>query len=244
MLFRSQKRAWWVRLGLRRAAALVVPSGFLEAVFKRHGIGAKIVPNIIDLQHFSPAATASVGADILVARNLEAIYDNATALRAFALVARRLPQARLFIAGSGPELPALRQLTAQLGIAERVEFTGPLDRDAMAALMRRCHVMLNPSRVDNMPNSVLEAMACGIPVVSTNVGGVPYIIDNGQTGLLVPAGDPQAMAAAALQVLTEPGFAEAIVRGATAAIGNYSWGQVSVHWREIYQQACLTRVAV
>ena len=179
-----------------------------------------------------------------MARNLEAIYDNATALRAFELVARRLPQARLFVAGSGPELPALRQLAAELGIAERVEFTGPLDRDAMAALMRRCHLMLNPSRVDNMPNSVLEAMACGIPVVSTNVGGVPYIIDDGQTGLLVPAGDPQAMAAAAIQILTEPGFAEAIVRRATAAIDVYSWSQVSGRWREIYRQACLTRAAV
>ena len=244
-----QKRAWWVRLGLRRAAALVVPSGFLEAVFNRHGIGATIVPNIIDLQHFSPAETAAstastaTGANILVARNLEAIYDNATALRAFELVARRLPKARLFVAGSGAELPALRRLAAELGITERVEFTGPLDRDAMAGLMRRCHLMLNPSRVDNMPNSVLEAMACGIPVVSTNVGGVPYIIDDGQTGLLVPAGDPQAMAAAAIQILTEPEFAEAIVRRAAAAISKYGWNQVSGRWREIYRQACLTRAA-
>ena len=239
-----QKRAWWVRLGLRRAAALVVPSGFLAAVFSRHGIGANIVPNIIDLQHFSPAKSAEAGANILVARNLEAIYDNATALRAFELVLRRLPHARLFVAGSGPELPVLRELAAELGVAERVEFTGALDRDEMATLMRRCHLMINPSLVDNMPNSVLEAMACGIPIVSTSVGGVPYIVEHRQTGLLVPAADASAMAAAAIQLLTEPGLAEAIVQRATAAIDNYSWSQVAGRWREIYRQACVARASV
>lgn len=239
-----QRRAGWVRWGLRRAAALVVPSGFLEAVFSRYGMAAKVVPNIIDLQHFSPPTAAVAGTNILVARNLEPIYDNATALRAFQTVAGQIPEARLFIAGSGPELSALRLLADTLGIRERVEFTGSLDRDAMAALMRRCHLMLNPSLVDNMPNSVLEAMACGLPVVSTNVGGVPYIVAHGLTGMLVPAADPAAMAAAAIRLLTENGLAEATVARATQAISEYSWSRVGARWREVYQQACQARSAV
>ena len=86
-----------------------------------------------------------------------------------------------------------------------MHFCGTLDRDEMAALYRSASVVINPSRVDNMPNSVLEAMASGVPVVSTNVGGVPFILREDVTGLLVPRADPEAMAAAVLRVLGDPG---------------------------------------
>src|SRR4051812_6042668 len=119
------------------------------------------------------------------------------------MIRQALPGATLYVAGSGPELAHLEELAASLGIADAVTFTGRVDRDAMAALYRRCDVMLNPTRVDNMPNSVLEAMACGLPVVSTRVGGVPYIVRDGVTALLVEPGDHVAMAQAALHLLSD-----------------------------------------
>ena len=118
-----------------------------------------------------------------------------------------LPAARLSVAGSGPLREELEQLAATLGVADRVRFTGRLDRDQMAALYREADLSLNPSHVDNMPNSVLESLASGVPVVSTDVGGVPFIVEHGRTALLVPANDAQAMGAAALQLLTDPACA-------------------------------------
>jgi L-malate glycosyltransferase len=233
-----------VRWSMKRCAALAVPSGFLAEVFQRFGMASQVVPNIIDLQRFRPQATDAdaqaaprTGARLLVARNLEPIYDNATALRAFALLCRGRPEATLTVAGSGPQLAELQALAAELGVAGRVTFTGRLDRDAMAAAYREADVLLNPSLVDNMPNSLLEAMASGVPVVSTDVGGVPFIVTHERTALLVPAGSPEAMAAAAARVLDEPGLAPALRAAGLAEVARYTWPQVGPRLAAVYRAA-------
>lgn len=226
-----------VRRTLSRAKALVVPSGFLKEVFAHHGMQASIVPNIVDLQRFRPGARAEGPPRLLVARNLEPLYGNETALRAMALVRARRP-ARLVIAGTGPEEGRLRTLAVELGIDADVDFAGRLDRDEMARLLRGSHVALNPSRVDNMPNSLLEALASGVPVVSTDVGGVPFLVEHERTALLVPSGDPQAMAAAVLRVLDEPGVAERLSQAGLQEVQRYAWPRVAPLWAEQYR-ACL-----
>ena len=94
--------------------------------------------------------------------------------------------------------------------------------------------MVNPSRVDNMPNSVLEAMASGVPVVSTDVGGVPFIVRNGVTGLLVAAGDHVAMAAAVERLLADPELAERMRDAALADVQQYTWPRVRQRWTDVY----------
>ncbi len=221
-----------VRPQMQRAAALVVPSGFLQDVFARFGITASIVPNVVDLRRFSPgggptpAPADGGGPHLVVTRNLEPVYDNATALRAFAIVHQRHAAARLTVAGSGPERPALEALAAELGIAAQVVFAGRLDRGDMANLYRSATLMLNPSRTDNTPNSVLEAWACAVPVVSTRVGGVPYLVDDGRTGILVPPQDPAAMAAAALSVIEQPALRAGLAEAGRREAQRYTWEQV------------------
>ncbi len=228
-----------VRRTLRRAAALIVPSGFLKDVFERHGMSAGIVPNIIDLERFHAAQATDLPTPrhLVVARNLEPIYDIPTALRAFALVRNALPDVRLTVAGSGPERSDLEVLSRDLGIERNVDFCGTRDRDEMAALYRSATVVLNPSRVDNMPNSVLEAMASGVPVVSTNVGGVPFILRDDVTGLMVPAGNPQAMADAVLRLLDNPEVASRIAAAATRDVQQYAWTHVRQRWADVYSDA-------
>jgi len=227
-----------VQRTLRRAAVLAVPSGFLQAVFGQHGIRADVVPNIVDLARFRPAPSGRPpGAHLVVVRNLEPIYDNATALHMLALVRRRRPDARLTIAGTGPEEAALRALAQRLDLADAVHFAGRLDRDAVAALYREADVALNPSTVDNMPNSVLEALASAVPVVSTDVGGVPYIVQDGTTALLVPARDPAAMAQAVTRLLDNAGLARALAAAGLVEVQRYTWPRVSGVLAQVYQQA-------
>lgn len=243
-LARSGRSVTW---SMRRVARLVVPSGFLQQVFGQYGLQAEIVPNVVDLQRFHPAgqadAAAPAGPQLLVARNLEPIYDNATALRAFALVRQAMPQARLVVAGTGPELAALQALTDELGLAEHVQFTGRLDRDAMADCLRRSSVALNPSLVDNTPNSVLEAMASGVPVVSTEVGGVPYLVTHGQTALLVPPADPQAMAQQVLRLLRDPGLAALLRANGLREVRRYTWDAVAPRLDAVYAAVLAERGA-
>lgn len=223
---------------LRQASALVVPSGFLQQVFARRGLRSDIVPNIIDTERFQPRGTAqNACAHLIVARALEAIYDVGTAVRAFALIRSQFPGAKLTVAGTGPEESALRALASRLGIAGAVDFCGRLDREQMAALYRSASVAVNPSRVDNMPNSVLEAMASAVPVVSTDVGGIPFIVRHGVTGLLVPPGKPEAMAAALRRVLQHAQLAEQLRAAALAEVQQYTWARVRQHWAAVYAAA-------
>lgn len=227
-----------VRLTMRCASKLVVPSGFLQQVFADHAMAADIVPNVVDLARFKPRSGGQPAVPhLVVTRNLEALYDNATAVRAFAEVRRRYPQARLTIAGTGPELEALGRLARELGVHDAVAFPGRLDRDAMAQLLREASVVVNPSLADNMPNSVLEAMASGVPVVSTNVGGVPHIVSDGASALLVPPRSPQAMVAAILRLLDDVPLAERIAATAFGEVRQYTWARVAPRLALAYRNA-------
>jgi L-malate glycosyltransferase len=174
---------------------------------------------------------------ILVARNLEPIYDNASAIRALALVKERVPSAQLVVAGSGPEEAQLKQLAESLNLGDSVRFTGRVDAADMPALYRSARVALNPSLVDNMPNSVLEALAAGVPVVSTRVGGVPYIVEHDKNALLVEAGAVAEMAEAIVRILTEPELAERLRTAGLATAQTYTWPKIKLQLLKVYEEA-------
>jgi glycosyltransferase involved in cell wall biosynthesis len=232
------KRAWPVKhWTLRAADAVVVPSGFLQQVFRNLGIDSVVISNVIDLDHFQPRATKQRAAfpHVVITRNLEPIYGIDTALRAFALIRSRLSGARLTIAGEGPHRAELERLARELRVAEAVHFIGRLRRQGMADLYADADLMLNASSVDNTPNSILEAYAARVPIVSTDVGGIPYIARDGETALLVPPRDPPAMAAAACRVLCDSELAESLVEHGMRVARVHGWNEVRVHWLRLYQ---------
>ena len=233
-----RRAAWVVRPLVRLADALLVPSGYLQAIFRSHGIDSTIVPNVIDLARFTPAARGwnADAPHLIVTRNLEPIYDIPTALRMFAHVRRECPAARMTVAGEGPQRAALEALAAQLGVREAVTFSGRIDNARIADLYRSATVFVNPSRVDNMPISVLEALASGVPVVSTDVGGVPYLVEHERTALLVPAGDPTRLAGAVLRVLREAGLAARLIDAGRTAVRRYEWASVGPQLLGVYRR--------
>jgi glycosyltransferase involved in cell wall biosynthesis len=124
----------------------------------------------------------------------------ATCLRAFALFHKSHPRAELFIAGKGPLQPALEALASELGVRAGVHFTGFLSQKDLLALYHRCHVFLHPSEMpadenqEGIPNSILEAMATGMPVLATRHGGIPEAVEDGRCGALVDERDFEALA--------------------------------------------------
>ncbi|AZP12221.1 glycosyltransferase family 4 protein [Undibacterium parvum] len=236
-----QKDFSWVKPSLHKVESIIVPSGFLDAIFKEYGFTTKIVPNIIDFSRFfaselprNPLWTEAPR--LLVARNLELIYDNATALRAFKIIHERLPQARLTIAGSGPELANLLALSQQLHLSDAVTFAGRIDNHDMPQLYRDADMMLNPTTADNMPISILEALASGIPVVSTDVGGIPYLVQHEKTALLVAPGAPQAMAEAVLSLLNKPEKAQELRQAGVELVTQYTWSKVRLRLLAVYAE--------
>ncbi len=232
------KSARSVRVSMRRTSALIVPSGFLKAVFARFNMSASVVPNIIDVARFNNSAPhRAIRRHLLVSRNLEPIYDNETAIRAFSIVHCSHPDATLTIAGSGPLAESLAVLAETLGLAGAVIFAGRLDRDAMAQAYRAADIAINPSLVDNMPNSVLEALASGVPVVSTNVGGVPFIVKDEQTALLVPPKSPAAMAKAILRLMDDAALSDKLTNNGLVEVQKFTWPQVWPILSDVYGKA-------
>jgi glycosyltransferase involved in cell wall biosynthesis len=228
------RHARWVVPTLRRASAIIVPSGFLERVFADHGVDAQVVPNVVDVQRFTPTAHDGRPPHLIVTRNLEDIYDIPTALHAFVAVRAKFPGTTLTVAGSGPRQADLALLAEQLGIAADVTFTGRIDNERIASLYRSADVLLNPSRVDNMPNSLLEAMASGVPIVTTDVGGIPYMVRQDETALLVPPGNSSAMAACVSSILTDDALARRLKEGGLDAVKAYTWPRVRRELAAVY----------
>ncbi len=233
----------WVRPSLRRTAAVIVPSEYLRDVFARRGVDAGIVPNIIDLELFREQAGESNtdGLDtgyphIVVARHLESIYGIDVAIKSFFRFREHFPHARLSIAGQGPQRLQLEEMVNDLGISGQVTFTGSLDRKAMSELYRSGDIFLNTSTTDNMPNAILEAMACGLPVVTTDAGGIPCIVKHGVTGLVVPVGDEDKVVGALLKVAREPESAREMAARARLYVQRYGWDNVKEILFEIYRR--------
>lgn len=224
---------------LAGAAQRVTPSVFLQRIFEQHGLAVRVIPNIIDLERFQPAARVfnSAAPNLLVTRNLEPIYGIPTALQAFARLLEQFPAARLTVAGSGHQLSELQQLTAGLGIAHAVQFVGRIENARINDLYAGADLVLNPSTADNMPISILEALACGVPVVSTNAGGIPDLVEHGHTALLVEVGDASAMASAAARLLTEPPLRERLRNAGLEHVRRFAWVQVRQQWRQAYLDA-------
>ncbi|SDF17600.1 glycosyltransferase [Desulfovibrio legallii] len=189
---RQHERWLW-----RLADQLVCNSQALRAVLEGLGVpSARLhyIPNGVDTEFFAPAdpPAARRAPLILCVARLAGDKDHLTLLRAFALVLARHPEARLRLVGDGPEEARLRRWAAEHAAGARVEFVpGGLDMREHYAAAR---LFALASVREGQPNVLLEAMACGLPVCATAVGGVPRLVEEGATGLLCPAGDAAALA--------------------------------------------------
>jgi glycosyltransferase involved in cell wall biosynthesis len=224
----------WVRWVLRRATVLVFPSGYLKQLFAGYGFDGVVVPNVVHTERFVFRRRDPVRPVLISSRLLEPLYAVENTLRAFARVRAARPDARLIVIGGGDQAPMLEALVRDEKI-EGVEFHGAVPHDDVARWFDRADIFVNSSREDNMPHSLIEAFSSGLPVVTTNAGGIPFIIEDGRNGLLVPIDDPAALAAAVLRVLDEPALARAFIReGQRDCEEFYSWTAAQRRWRELY----------
>jgi glycosyltransferase involved in cell wall biosynthesis len=186
------------------------------------------VPNIINLKKFTPANKEldSTKPVIIVPRNLEPIYDNTSALKAFRHFICEYPDAEMIVAGSGPELKMLQNLAVSEGIESKVKFTGKVDNEKMVELYQSVDITLNPSLADNMPNSILESLASGVPVVTTNVGGIPYLVQNEVTSLYVKPGDYIGMSVAMTRLMRDKKLRSTLILNGSELVKQFTWDNV------------------
>ena len=146
--------------------------------------------------------------------------------------------ARIAFVGTGPDEHALRASLAGQGLTDRVELVGWLDPPAIRDRLARAIALVLPSRRENYPLVLLEAMAAGVPVVATRVGGIPEMIDDGRSGLLVPPDDPGALAVALARVSTDEGLRGRLIEGGRVVAERHRWDRIVVRLVAEYRLAC------
>jgi len=212
----------------------IVPSQFLVDVFASYGIEASVIPNIVNLDRFRFRARAPLRPRLVSTRNFDALYNVSCTIRAFRLVQDRRPDATLTLVGGGAQEAELRALVADLGL-QNVEFTGRVTPDRIAGYYADNDIYVQTPNIDNMPTSVLEAFASGLPVVSTEAGGVPAILTHGEHGLLAPLDDDQTLAAHVFRLLDDPPYADRLIREAHARVQSCTWPHVREQWVDAYR---------
>jgi glycosyltransferase involved in cell wall biosynthesis len=235
----------WRRTALpviKLADRVVVPSDYLVSVFARFGIESERIVNTVDLARFSFRQRQQVAPVLLSNRNLERHYNVECALRAFALVLEQYPNARLLVAGDGSQRNKLRELADTLPVSS-VDFLGAIEPKQMPALYDRADIFINASDVDNQPLSIIEAFACGLPVVTTDAGGIPYMIAEGQTGLMVGRGDHKALADRVIRLIGDPELASSLALRAHEECRRYNWMAVRGRWLRLYHELARKHLA-
>lgn len=208
---------------LRRARAFVVPSSYLASIAGGWGLDQQrisVLPNPApDLEVV--ASPLEPGTFVFVGR-LTRQKDLGLAITAIGRVVR----ARLIVIGDGPDRERLEELAHASGASDRIVFRGSLPRPEALAIVAGSAAALLTSAWENFPHSAVEALAVGVPVVSTAVGGVPEIVRDGVNGLLVPVGDVDAIADAVARLLGEDGLRERLAAGSRTSVEHLSVARV------------------
>jgi 2-deoxystreptamine N-acetyl-D-glucosaminyltransferase/2-deoxystreptamine glucosyltransferase len=211
----------------------VIPSGFEAPLFDATAAaGPTGSAALADLSGLTRPRVGYVG-------RLAPQKDVVSLVRAFPRLAT--PGASLVIVGDGPDRPLVERAVADTGAADRVRLTGFVPHDRVPDVLAALDVLVLPSRYEELGSVLVEGLRAGLPIVATAVGGIPEVVRHGVTGLLVPPGDPPALATAIDRVLTEPGLAATLAAGAQEAARAYGWDELARSVLSVYRSTQLRR---
>ena len=228
----------WNSRILKRAKTIITPSTFLAEAIKPYGFQAKVIPNLISLENYSFKPRRKLAPRLLWMRTFYDYYNPSMAVFVLKQLLIEFPDAELTMAGQEKGIEGdVRQLVESLGLGTKVHFPGFLTDDKKQAIFNQHDIFLNTTYIDNMPVCLVEAGAFGLPIVSTNVGGVPYLVENEKNALLVKPNDVNGMAQAICRLLHDDGFAEKLSRNGRQMAERSSPANVLPLWEEVFYQA-------
>jgi glycosyltransferase involved in cell wall biosynthesis len=228
---------------LARADAVVVPSPYLAAPLAAYGAPApRVVSNIIDTGAYPHRLRKAVAPRLFWMRSFHSLYNPLMAVRVLSRVREGHPGATLVMAGQDKGMiPDVLAEADRLGVRGAVRIAGFLDHAAKVREADAADIFINTNRVDNMPVAVVEAGAMGLPVVATAVGGLPMLLEDGTTGLLVADDDDAGMARAVLRLVDEPGLAERLSAAGRSLAEAARWERVGPQWGSVLDSVARPR---
>jgi L-malate glycosyltransferase len=229
---------------LAKAAAVTVPSPFLLEQMRPYHDNLILLPNPLDLERYRFTLRVRPQPRLMWLRSLHEIYNPMMAPIVAASLVKDFPDVTLTMVGPDKgdgSWQNVERVSAELGIAHRVIMPGGVAKTSVPTWLNKGDIFLNTTNVDNTPVSVLEAMACGLCVVSTDIGGIPYLLEHERDALLVPPNDPRAMTTAVIRLLTEPGLSQKLSQSARRTAEQYDWPAILPQWEKTLQRISSNR---
>lgn len=225
-----------VRRLLRPAPAVTAPSRYLLERMAPYRADIRLIPNAIEVSRYRFRLRSAPEPRLTWLRAFHRIYNPELAPSVLRFLLAEFPEAKLAMVGPDKGDGSRKRtadVAARLGVGDRVQLLDGVPKDSVPSVLDEADLFLNTTNVDNTPVSVIEAMACGLCIVSTNVGGIPYLLDHERDALLVPPDDAEAMAAAVRRILTEPGLAARLSENARRKAEQFDWSIVLPQWEQL-----------
>lgn len=223
---------------LNSASAVTAPSRYLFEQMSSYCVDMQLYPNPLDLRCYEFRLRRAVKPRLMWLRAFNQIYNPSMVAEVLEQLARDFPTIQATMIGGDKGDGSLQQaerVADEMGVAQRINFTGAIPKKDVARRLNEGDIFLNTSNIDNMPVSVLEAMASGLCIISTNVGGIPYLLEHEQDALLVPPGDSKAMSAAVRRLLTEEKLAERLSQNARQKAEQFDWAIALLQWESLLE---------
>lgn len=231
---RLQSNPILCRMIFDHALTNVAPSGYLLDVFQKTGFSNTVfIPNTIEIKNYTFKSRIQLNPKLLWVRSFSPIYNPAMALNVLALLKKDFADASLCMVGPDKNgyLETIKAYANRQNLD--VTFTGKLSKKEWATLSESYDIFINTTHFDNTPVSVIEAMALGLPIVSTNVGGIPFLLEDHKTALLVADGDVEAMVNAIKKMLKEETLTRMLTENAFQLTQTFDFENVKHQWLEI-----------
>ena len=231
-----------LRLIWRRSSGLVANSSGLKKLAEAFDSNSpiQVIPNGVDLQRYAPGNREWEPPRLLLVGRL--VYQKGVDILLEALEGLQSHPWELSLVGDGPERETLQSLAQKYGISDRVHFRSWLDDDALVEQLQEANLFVFPSRHEGMPNAVLEAMACGLPVIASRIAGNEELVIDGETGFLVPAEDPDALREAISELIINNSRRQQMGMSSRQRVeANYSWKQITQNYLTLIENAAHER---
>lgn len=227
----------WTRIHTSPTVDVGISTALTARAEKLGARGAITIPNGVDFSHLAavPRLEKKPHRVVTVAR-LSPEKGLPFLIDAIKIARHAVPDAELVIVGGGALEAELKAFTKEQSLQEVVHFLGAKPNVEAMTEVARSGVFVLPSLGEGLGIVLLEAQALGVPVIGTNVGGIPDVIENGATGLLAPPSDPQALADAIVRILTDSALAQKLTAGAFSRLAKFDWNAIAAQYAELYEK--------
>jgi len=235
----SQRWPGVVRLLITSASAVTSPSNYLVEPFKRFRPDIQLFPNPVEIQEYEFRLRQHPEPRLIWLRAFHRIYNPGLAPRMLKLLLSEFPQATIAMVGADRgdgSFEEAMDVAEKLTVRDRIRVVGKVAKHEVPGWLNTADIFINTTNIDNAPTSVLEAMACGLCIITTDVGGIRYLLEDGYDALLVPPDDPEAMAQATRRVLRDPELAVRLSVNARKKVEEFDWAIILPRWQQLFSK--------